>query len=97
MGNGLPFNSLCCSGKYSKIEDIDIIKNTYNDNTIRITRKELNQVNNLNKIEEVKLKKIKTHSKLSSEADSKKRISNNKKIDSISQLIFVLFSNLFIY
>ena len=84
MGNGLPFNSLCCPGKYSKIEDIDINKNTYNDNTIRITRKELNQVNNQNKIEDVKLKKLKTHSKLSSEADSKKRIPNYKKRDSIS-------------
>ncbi len=84
MGNGLPFNSLCCPGKYSKIEDIDINKNTYNDNTIRITRKELNQVNNQNKIEDVKFKKLKTHSKLSSKADSKKRIPNYKKRDSIS-------------
>ena len=79
MGNGLAFNTICCQGKYSHINDIDINKNPSNDNTIKITRKELNQVNNKNKLEDVKLKKLKTQ-KFSSEVENKKRLQNGDSI-----------------
>ena len=82
MGNGLlTFNSLCCPNRYSKIEDIDINKNNYKENTIQMARKELTQINK-NGMDDVKLKKIKTH-RFSMENENKKKL-NYRKEDSIS-------------
>ena len=82
MGNGLlTFNSLCCPNRYSKIEDIDINKNNYKENTIQMARKELTQINK-NGMDDIKLKKIKTH-RFSMENENKKKL-NYRKEDSIS-------------
>ena len=92
MGNGVPFNMLCCNPrKEFQLEDIDIdkSKNFINYKTIKLSKtKELNNNINIpnisnknNNIINSNLKKMQTHSKYSSVAQSKK---NMNRRDSVS-------------
>ena len=76
MGNGVTFNMFCCNPrKESQIEDIDINKSkdyiAYK--TIKLTNtKEIPNIHNKNNL--MTLKKMQTHSNISSRDDSKKNL-----------------------
>ena len=84
MGNGAPFNILCCNPrKESQIEDIDINKNSQDNymkyKTIKILNNNNNNTNIIkenfqNKNNQPKYKKVQTHSRLSSTSNTKKQI-----------------------
>ena len=85
MGNGAPFNVLCCNpSKDSQIEDVDINKNSkeYNNNykTIKVEDRNINNEEIKKKNEQNNgLKKVPTHSKNSSASDSKKKSQQSRK------------------
>ena len=91
MGNGVPFNMLCCNPrKESQIEDIDLDKSKdyINYKTIKLSKtKELTNNNivipNKSSLLNFNLKKMQTHSKNSSIDESKKN-SNYFRRDSAS-------------
>ena len=82
MGNGVPFNMLCCNPrKESQIEDIDLDKSKdyINYKTIKLSKtKELTNNNivipNKSSLLNFNLKKMQTHSKNSSIEESKKNV-----------------------
>ena len=93
MGNGVPFNIICCNQRNEPpIEDIDINKNANeflkNTKTIKITNKDkiknsiINKNNQNNKNNNYK--KVQTHSGNSSNNDSEKKLQKLNKGDSVS-------------
>ena len=93
MGNGVPFNMICCNQRNEPpIEDIDINKNSTeflkNTKTIKISNKDniknsiLNKNNQNNKNNNYK--KVQTHSGNSSNNSSQKKLKQLNKGDSVS-------------
>ena len=96
MGNGIPFNIICCNQrKDAQIKDIDINKNNKNSkdcclNNNIINQKEIrninkNEIQNNDKYNNYIIKKMKTHSRNSMGSNSKKQFKNMNRRDSASQ------------
>ena len=91
MGNGIPFNMICCNqGKHPQIEDIDINKNS-KDCCLNNNKNNQKEKRNINKNEiqnndkdNYIIKKVQTHSRNSSASDTKKQIKKMHRRDSVS-------------
>ena len=92
MGNGIPFNMMCCNqNKNSQNNDIDINKNSKDCcyNSIKINEGEIkninkNEIQNKDTNNNILIKKMKTHSRNSSGSENKKEYQKMFRRDSVS-------------